>query len=278
MKAISTFLNLVLLAGASLLMLFLILSGATNSFPFDDFYWVRADTSAISGAYSESAWTYWGVCQYGDYSQCKLGPAYPISPVDNFGTSSGVPQDFIDNRDTFFYLTRFSFVFILLGFCFTAFAFVIDILGFCFLVIDKVVVGLVVLSLLFIMGAAAMQTAANVMARNAFTSTGVSSSVGVKSMALLWASVACMLCVFFLTCAANIVNSYKKHIQNVRDTEYQNSSRYYKSENTVDNGVINDESSFTRAAPVEKEDATESGGIRFFRIKRNQKTSDEESV
>ncbi|KAM9907450.1 hypothetical protein OXX79_000938, partial [Metschnikowia pulcherrima] len=41
--------------------------------------------------------------------------------------------------------------------------------------------------------------------------------------------------------------------------------------------VLADDSSFTRGNVAEKNDA-ESGGIRFFRIKRNQKPSDDESV
>lgn len=274
MKIVNTTLNLILLAGTTLLLIFLALSGSTNHFPFNKFYWVRGDTSDISGAPSEAAWTFWGVCEYGDYSQCTNGPAYPISPVDNFGTSKNVPHDFVKNRDTFYYLTRFSFAFLLLGLSFTGFAFIIDVLGFCFTVIDKVVICLVVVALFFVSGTAALQTAANVLAKNAFKNDGKSASIGVKSMALIWAAEAALLLVFFNTCAANIANSYKKHIErvNLPEEEY-----YAPSGEPAADGAIGDESSFTRAAPAEKED-TGSGGIRFFRIKRNQKPSDEESV
>lgn len=257
------------------MLIFLVLSGSTAHFPFNRFYWLRADTTDIGNAAGESAWTFWGVCDYKNFSSCSVGPAYPLSPIDNFETTRNVPDDFVSNRDTFYYLTRFSFAFFLIALGFTAFALIIDILGFCFTVIDKVVNALVVIALLFVMGGSAMQTAANVLARNAFTSDGRLAHIGVKNMALAWASVAAMLLVFFITCAANIARSYKKHIQNVNGAKEEHN--YYNHDGAQPGAPLGDESSFTRGGPEEKGDAG-SGGIRFFRIKRNQKTSDEESV
>lgn len=278
MRVINTALNLFLLAGTTLLLVFLVLSGSTNHFPFNRFYWVRGDTSGISGAPSQATWTFWGVCEYGNYGDCTTGPAFPISPVDNFGTTKNVPSDFVDNRDTYYYLSRFSFAFILLGLAFTGFAFIVDVLGFCFVIIDKIVIFLVVLALIFISGAAALQTAVSVLARNAFLNANLSSHVGVKSTALLWAAEACILIIFFNTCAANIANSYRKHIERVK-ASLNNEEEYYPppQQEPVNDGVaLGDESSYTRGAVSEKE--TGSGGIRFFRIKRNQKVSEEESV
>lgn len=259
------------------MLIFLVLSGSTNTFPFNKFYWVRADTSGISGAPSEAAWTFWGVCEFSDFGSCTEGPAFPISPVDNFGTTAGVPQDFITNRNTYYYLSRFSFAFILLGLAFSAFALLVNVLGFCLLVIDKIVIFLVVFALVFLAAAASMQTAVSVLARNAFSNAGLSAHIGVKSTALLWTAFACILLVFFNTCAANIANSYKKHIERVRNANGEDEG-YYPPADTQEpatEGALGDESSYTRGN-AEKE--TGSGGIRFFRIKRNQKASDEESV
>lgn len=279
MKVINTALNLLLLAGTALMLVLIILSGSTDHFPFNNFYWVRGNTSDISGAYSESAWTFWGVCEYGNFSNCQTGPAYPLSPVDNFHTSTNVPSDFVDNRDTYFYLSRFAFVFLLLGICFTGFALVIDILGFCFTAVDKIVIVLVVIALFFVAGGAALQTAVTVLARNAFTDDNLSAKVGVKSMGVMWGAVAAILLVFFNTCAANIANSYKKHIERVNQEKgYNNQSSYYPPAEETEGGALGDESSFTRTAPAAEKEDTGSGGIRFFRIKRNQKPSDEESV
>lgn len=260
-----------------MVLIFLVLSGSTNHFPFNRFYFVKADTSGISGAPSESSWTFWGVCDSSDFGSCQRGPAYPISPVDNFGTTNGVPDDFVSNRNTYYYLSRFSFAFTLLGLAFAGFALIVDILGFCFVVIDKIVIFLVVFALIFIAGAAALQTAVSVLARNAFSSANLATHIGVKSTALVWTAFAAILIVFFNTCAANIANSYKKHIERVRNTQNEDEVYYPPAETQEPTeGALGDESSYTRGNTAEKE--TGSGGIRFFRIKRNQKVSDEESV
>lgn len=276
MKVIGTFLNLFLLAGSTLLLVFLVLSGSTDHFPFNRFYWVRGDTSEIANAYTQSAWTFWGVCDYNDFSSCLTAPAFPLSPVDNFNTVANVPQDFVDNRNTYYYLSRFAFAFFLLALAFSGFALLISVLGFCFTVIDKVLVFLVVIDLFFVAGAAAFQTAVVVLARNAFKAQGLQTHIGVKSLAMAWAAVAVLLLVFFITCAANIASSYRKHIERVNESKgYSHDG--YAPEARHSQAPLADDSSFTRGNVAEKNDA-ESGGIRFFRIKRNQKPSDDESV
>lgn len=276
MKLIGTFINLFFLAGALLLLFFIVLSGSSKHFPLDRFYWLSADTSGIRNAPNTSAWTFWGVCEKNDFSKCTLGPAYPISPVDNFGTTSGVPQKFIDSRDTFYYLTRFSFAFTIVSLCFTGVAFIIDILGLCFSIIDRVVIAFISFALFFIAGTAALQTAGVVLAKQAFEDADLSTHIGVKLMAITWTTVVLLLIVFFNTCFANIAISYRKHIARVnaaKEDDYE--------QQPVGGGPVGDESSFTRTAPAEKDDPAEeggSGGIRFFKIKRNHKTSDEESV
>lgn len=269
MKIISTIFNIFFLAGTCVLLILTVAGGSSNHFPLNEFYWLRADTSNIRRAPNEAAWTFWGVCDYNNFNDCTLGPAYPISPVDNFSTENGVPQDFIDNKSTYFYLTRFSFAFTLTGLCFTGIALIVDLLGFCFEIIDKVVMAFIVLALLFVAGNAAMQTAATVMARNAFQQDGLYAHIGVKAMGIMWAAVACLIIVFFHTCFANIANSYKKHITRVREGEQE----------TTYPATDNDQSSFTRSGAAEEPKTEEdNGGIRFFKIKRNQKVSDEESV
>lgn len=275
MKVIGTFLNIFLLAGTCVLLVLTVAGGSSNTFPLNEFYWLKADTSGITSAPTMSAWTFWGVCEADDYSSCSLGPAYPLSPVDNFHTTKNVPKDFVDNRNTYYYLTRFSFAFTLTGLCFTGIALIVDLLGFCFEIIDKVVMAFIVLAIIFVAGNAAMQTAASVMARNAFQSEDLYAHIGVKATALIWAAVACLLLVFFNTCFANIANSYKKHITRVNESKSEGYAETYPEND-------NDASSFTRSAPppTDEPKTTEedNGGIRFFKIKRNHKVSDEESV
>lgn len=274
MKLIFTILNLVLLAGTVLMLLLTILSGSSDHTPLNKFYWLSADTSNIKGAPSESAWTFWGVCEKSNYSECTLGPAYPISPKDNFHTTQGVPSDFVDNRDTYYFLTRFSFSFTIVGICFAGIAFIIGVLGLCFTVIDRVSVAFILIALFFIAGMASMQTAAIVLAKNAFNDDNKKAHIGVKLMALMWATVACLIISFFLTCFSNITHSYRKHMDRVY------AQKEYDGENQQSPlvGPEGDESSFTRAAPEPEAKEPNGGGVRFFKIMRNTKVSDEESV
>ncbi|CAH6718610.1 protein Sur7p [[Candida] jaroonii] len=267
MKLASTIVNIVLLAGCCVLLILTVAGGSSNHFPFNEFYWLRADTSNIRHAPNLSAWTFWGVCEYRDFSSCTLGPAYPISPVDNFSTEQNVPKDFVDNEKTYYYLTRFSFGFTFVGLCFAGIALLIDLLGLCFEIVDKVVMVFVTLALIFVGGTAGMQTAAAVMARNAFQGDDLKAHVGVKAFGILWGSVGCLIIIFFNTCFGNISNSYRKHITKVQET---------KDEHYVPPQGDNDASSFTRNVEEPKEE--NNGGIRFFKIKRNNKVSDEESV
>ncbi|RKP30806.1 SUR7-domain-containing protein [Metschnikowia bicuspidata] len=277
MKLIGTTFNLLLLAGTTLLLIFILLSGASNHIPFNTFYSIKADTSDIPGAYGESAWNFWGICDFTDRLNCRAGPAYPISPVDNFRTTNNVPTDFVDNRDTYYYLSRFAFAFLLLALGFTIFALLVNILGLCFALIDKLVMVLVVMALFFTSGFAAFLTAVTVLAKNAFHSAGLSAQLGVKYLAMTWAAFACILLVFFQTCSSNIAASYREHVERVHQAQAEQA--YYKSAPTgATDGDLGEQSSFTRAAPMSGKDDVGSGGIRFFRIKRNNKATDDESL
>lgn len=267
MKFVQVFLNLFFLAGAIILLLFVILAGSTDTFPFNRFYWVRANTSGISGASSESAWTFWGVCEYQNFSNCKLGPAYPISPVDNFGTTSGVAKDFINNQDTYYFLSRFGFAFAIITLCFVGFSFILELVGLVHSVVDKIVALLVGIAFLFVSAFAAVQTAVVVLARNAFNTTSLSPHIGVKMLAITWAAFAVILILFVNSVAGAITTSYQKYLHEVNGGQ-QSDHR----------GVANDQSSFTRSAPAEAKEDPNLGGIRFFKIKRNHKVSDDESV
>ncbi|CAH2352213.1 protein Sur7p [[Candida] railenensis] len=280
MKLILTILNLFFLAGSCLLLIFTVLSGTADTSPINKFYWLEADTSKIPGAPSTAAWTFWGVCDRYDFGNCTLGPAYPISPPDNFHTDTNVPKDFISNRDMYYYLTKFSFGFTFVALCFAGVAFIIGILGLCFSIIDKVLVAFVSIALFFVAGTASFQTAATVLAKQAFNDSDLSAKLGVKAFAILWTTVACLLISFFLTCFGNIASSYRKHMDRVYAAK-QPDGGYNDSgipPPVVGDGIDNDVSSFTRAEPAQETKEDNGGGVRFFKIKRNPKVSDEESV
>ncbi|EGW30390.1 uncharacterized protein SPAPADRAFT_157349 [Spathaspora passalidarum NRRL Y-27907] len=268
MRVIHTFLNQFFLVGATLLLVLTVISGTTNNSSLRNFYWLRADVAGIQNAPADtSVWTFWGVCDKSNFTNCILGPAFPISPTDNFGTTENIPTDFIDNRNTYFYLSRFAFAFAIIALAFTGLAVIVEFLAYCFELIDRVVIFLITFGVFFMAGFASMQTAVVVLARNAFRNGGRTSNVNATLLGVTWAAFACLVICWFLTFAANIAQSYRKHIDRVHERE-------------AAQAPIADDSSFTRAAPPDEPKDTEdhTGGIRFFKIKRNQKVSDEESV
>ncbi|CAI5760654.1 unnamed protein product [Candida verbasci] len=273
MKFYNTFINLFFLAGTILLLIFTVLSGSSNHFPLNRFYWLEADTSDIPNAPADrSAWTFWGVCDKDDYSNCLTGPAYPISPEDNFNATSNVPLKFLNQQNTFYYLSRFSFAFCLIALAFTGISFIIGILSFCFLVIDKIVIFLISIGLLFLTAFCSCQTAVIVLAKQAFNDADRYAHVGAKSMGIMWASFVCLVICWLLVFSSNIAQSYRKHMNRVNQEKGYNQQQQGYPEN--------DQSSFTRSQPVVKDETpanNNTGGIRFFKIKRNQKVSDEES-
>lgn len=292
MRLINTFFNLFFLAGACLLLIFVVLSGSSRHFPLNKFYWVEADTSDIPNAPADtSAWTFWGVCDKNDYSKCLTGPAYPISPEDNFDTTKNVPQDFLNNQSTYFYLSRFAFAFCLIALGFSGLSLIIGVMGLCFTIIDKVVMFLISVALFFMAAFASFQTAVTVLAKNAFSDEDRHSKVGAKSMGIMWAAFVCLVICWGLTFAANISNSYKKHMARVHQHQQEKQGYGYDNSGAIGAGgqqgytpgvapATRDDSSFTRAEVRDEDDqeAQHGGGIRFFKIKRNQKTVEDDSV
>lgn len=117
--------------------LFILLAGAVNGNPVNQWYFLQADTSNIAGAPALSRWTFWNVCDGSDgTNQCgaagygTVRPARPFDPPRNFGTESGVPPEFINTR-YYFYMTRFMFAFALIAVFFGAIALLTGVLALC---------------------------------------------------------------------------------------------------------------------------------------------------
>lgn len=253
------------------MMIFVILGGSSKHTPITQFYWLEADTSNIPGAYGTSAWLFWGVCDKNDWSNCIQGPAFALSPKDNFKTEENVPEDFISKRNAYFYLSRFAFAFCLITFCFVCFTFLTHLAQFCFTRGDKYNTFLLSLALFFGAGWVSFQTAVVIMARDAFNGADRSHKVPVKTMAMMWTSFFLILLLFISSVSLTVSASFKNHLDNVKEG---NNNQYYQQ---PAGAPAHDNLSFTRAnAPELKED---NGGIRFFKIKRNPKTeADDESV
>ena len=86
--------SLVLIAGAILLMFFVVLSGVTDSTPLNKIYFLRADTGSISGARPISQWTYFYVCGAGNQDCGKPVPALPFGYAWD-SAHTGAPSDLV---------------------------------------------------------------------------------------------------------------------------------------------------------------------------------------
>lgn len=87
--------SLILIAGAIVLMFFVVLSGVTNSTPLNKTWFLQADTSSIAGSgRAVSQWTYFYVCGSGNQN---CGSAVPDLPIGYawVGGSSGAPSNMV---------------------------------------------------------------------------------------------------------------------------------------------------------------------------------------
>ncbi|QPG73113.1 hypothetical protein FOA43_000418 [Brettanomyces nanus] len=305
-------LTAILIAGATLCLLFIILSGAVNHSPFNQFYWLQAHTADIKNAGgSVTRWTYWGVCHPNSVNSSKngnctqLGPDIPLSPFDNFGNSTSLPHEFVSNRDTYYYLSRFSFPLLFVAFGFSAISFIGQFLTPCWAAMRHVTFFFVSLGLIFCLAGAACQTAVSVLARKQFTNSKMAAKIGASMFGLVWAATACLLIVFFLTCCSSLRKAYTVHREtyaNDRALELNEAQQQDGFQPIVPGQTLADGSQPQLAtvpggsAPVGVQQTlspsetgddylqsqgalpSNEGGIRFFKIKRNNKNTDEESL
>lgn len=115
--------------------IFTILSGAVDSAPINQFYFLQAATNGIPNARNPSRWTFFAICgrdpSSGYNTNCgAVVPALPFDPPRNFGTTENVPGQFIGTH-TYFYLSRFMFAFYLIALFFAACALFTGLLALC---------------------------------------------------------------------------------------------------------------------------------------------------
>jgi len=110
------------------LLWFVILSGVTNSTPLNKTYFLRADTSGITGARPISQWTYFYVCGEGNVDCGKASPDPPFGHA--WGSNpANAPEELAGSHgghttsSKFFYMWRFGWVFYLLGLFFSTLTF-----------------------------------------------------------------------------------------------------------------------------------------------------------
>jgi hypothetical protein len=131
-----------------LFLLFIVLSGAYNSAPLNNTYFLQADTYFISGARPVTRWEFFRICD--DHNTC--GPAVPAIPFGYAWATHPVfaPTELIGENGSgttsnyYFYMWRFGWVFYLISLIFDFAAFFTGFLA-CFGRLGAAVSGLITL-------------------------------------------------------------------------------------------------------------------------------------
>ncbi|AAS53739.1 AFR368Cp [Eremothecium gossypii ATCC 10895] len=288
-------LTAILLAGNTLLLLFIVFSGSIESSPIDRLYWLRAQTDGFNGAFGWSKWTFWGLCngEGAHNRECgRMSPAYPLSPADNFG--GVLPARFVEDQDTFFYLSRFAFCFFWIALSFIAIAFLFCVFTWCSYSFTKVVFTMVLIGCVFNVAAVACQTAVVVMARNVFRDDGREAKIGPELMGIAWASVACSLLVFFFSGISFIRRAWTAHKEYVEMQHYKEQALKYQgtkhgSDGQMDHSIVYDTNPELEGGAVPVNDVRpvqapvaepqrHQSGVKFFKIRKTKNTVDDESL
>lgn len=186
----ATIVPLVLIAGSTLMLFFINLSGVQDSLTFlNKFYFSKATVKY------ERYWTMYAMCTplgNGQVQCTKKEPAYPYDPVKNLGAGF-VPEEFDKNQKTYYYLSRIAYAAFLLALLLSIMSLLPVTISCCawhgFLTgfFASFVIGG---ALLFDVIAASLQTAAHVKGVNAFKKAGFLAQLGTPMFVCMWLSVA----------------------------------------------------------------------------------------
>jgi hypothetical protein len=185
--------GIVLLSGSLLLLWFIILSGVTHVTPLRQTYFLRADTSGITGARDVTQWTYLYFCGRGNRNCGSAHPAPAFGKAWD-GNAQNAPNSLIGSHggDTtsyhYYYMWRFTWVFILINLFFETLAWFAAFLACCGRLGAAIASLLALIALFFHSLGTAMMTAVFVQARNAFHRDGRSASLGKYAFGFMWAS------------------------------------------------------------------------------------------
>ncbi|GAO15461.1 uncharacterized protein UV8b_02206 [Ustilaginoidea virens] len=190
--------GLVLLATSILFLFFTILAGVSNSTPLNKTYFLRADTSGITGARASSQWTYFYVCGDGNLDCTGAKAAMPFGWAWASGASN-VPDGLGGSYGSgttsyhFFYLWRFGWVFFLITLFFEVLAFFSGFLACCGRLGAALSFFVAALALVFHTVASSLFTATFVKARDRFHDAGRDASLGAYGFGWVWGSYAALL-------------------------------------------------------------------------------------
>ncbi|ESA44313.1 hypothetical protein GE21DRAFT_2144 [Neurospora crassa] len=184
-------LSLFFIAISLILLWFVILSGITRTSPLRQTYFLRADTSGISGARDVSQWTYFKVC---GLNNLDCGPARPALPLGDAwdsnpaGAPAGLTGKYGGHTTShyFWYMWRFGWVFFLLALFFETLAFFSGFLA-CLGRVGAAVSGMIAsLALVMFSIAVSLMTATFVKMRNHFHRDGREAHLGRYAFGFAW--------------------------------------------------------------------------------------------
>ncbi|CCG84918.1 protein of unknown function [Taphrina deformans PYCC 5710] len=227
-RALFAILPLLLTAGALVLLLLTVLSGATNSNPLNKFFYLSAAVT-VPGQTSPDGmlhWTNYNYCGAENGKNVNCGTkhaAYGFAPARQLTDSTpAVPAEAVTHDKRSYITSRVYFSFLLIATFFTFIAMVACLAGF-FGRIGSII-GLLASLMAFAVTAvaASLMTVVYVRGRNYFRDGGIAAHVGVKLFAFMWAAVACLfLSLFIFGIGSCIPGENSKRSHRRRTTSYQ---------------------------------------------------------
>jgi len=198
----------ILLAGGIVLQFLVILSGL-NSTPENQIYFLQSSTNGITGAtLNPIRWTYLRLCGVdGDLNANCLPTAadVPFSPLDNFGSQTGLPATFYEHRNYWYYMSRIGWAFYLIAAFFAVCAVFIGLLAFCTRLGSYLSSSFTFLAVGMQAVAASLMTAWVVQGYRELNAAGQTTSYGVKAIAFTWATFTCWVLATIFFCIGGAV-------------------------------------------------------------------------
>ncbi|KAL7962634.1 SUR7 domain-containing protein [Trichoderma compactum] len=190
--------GLILLSTSILFIWFIILPGVTHDTPFRKTYYLRADTSGITGARDISQWTYFFICGLNNNDCGDAHPAIPFgfawdSNAQNVPPGLGGSHGSDTTSFHYFFMWRFGWVFLLMTLFFEVMALFTAFLSCCGRLGAALAFVVSAIALFFFTLAVTIITATFVEARNRFHDAGRSAQIGAYAFGFLWGSYAALL-------------------------------------------------------------------------------------
>ncbi|CAI4049644.1 uncharacterized protein SKDI_14G1320 [Saccharomyces kudriavzevii IFO 1802] len=209
------FINFFFLLGATLLAFFLILAGGRNTGVLKNFYWFQAFTSGFNSAPSMTRWYNYNWCGWQSLGQAvncssKMA-AQPFSPRDNFGSSPLMPATFLNNRNTYYYLSRVGWAMLLIGLLFlliTLVSVIVNMIKYT-RATASLTTALSWITLFFMTLSACLYTGCYAKAVKAFHREDRDARLGPKNFGFIWTTV--FLLIVNAICSTVMAASYKEN-------------------------------------------------------------------